>query len=167
MKRISKIFYLKKNWKKVFSDSNFIWNKKKIFNKIKNEKYIKFYYKKNLIAVVEINTIYKINKKLYGKKIFGKKFSKHSYYIKFNKENYAFLDFTYKKLNKKKLVDKNFVSPWQFNKKIKNKIKTKNTLAGFHTRNVPHEAHQWIHRFLLKKYSNLLIQPLLGQYKKN
>ena len=97
---------LKKNWKKVFSDSNLFGIKKKIFNKIKNEKYIKFYYKKNLIAVVKINTIYKINKKLYGKKIFGKKFSKHSYYIKFN-ENYAFLDFTYKKLNKKKLVDKN------------------------------------------------------------
>ena len=40
-------------------------------------------------------------------------------------------------------------------------------MAGFHTRNVPHSAHQWIHQFLIKKYSNILIQPLIGQYKKN
>ena len=166
-KDFENILFKKKIGKKFFPIPIFFGIKKKIFNKIKNEKYIKFYFKKNLIAVVEINSIYKIDKKLYGKKIFGKKFSRHSYYIKFNKENYAFLDFTYIKLNKKKLNDKNFVSPKQFNKKIKNKIKNKNTLAGFHTRNVPHEAHQWIHRFLLKKYSNLLIQPLLGQYKKN
>ena len=35
-----------------------------------------------------------------------------------------FLTLHIKKLNKKKLVDKNFVSPWQFNKKIK-KIRLK------------------------------------------
>ena len=94
---------LKKKLEKNFFLFQFFFGiKKKIFNKIKNEKYFKFYFKKNLIAIVEINSIYKINKKLYGKKIFGKKFSQHPYYIKFNKENYAFLDFTYKKLNKKK-----------------------------------------------------------------
>ena len=162
-KDFKNILLKKKIKKNYFPIPIFFGIKKKIFNKIKNKKNIKLYYKKNLIAVVKINSIYKINKKIFGKKIFGKKFIKHSYYIKFNRENYAFLDFTYKKIFKKKLVDKNFVSPTQFKKKIK----TKKTLAGFHTRNVPHEAHQWIHRYLLKKYSNLLIQPLLGQYKKN
>ena len=39
-------------------------------------------------------------------------------------------------------------------------------IAGFHTRNVPHRAHQWAHSFILNKYKNLLIQPLIGQYKK-
>ena len=162
-KDFKNILLKKKIKKNYFPIPIFFGIKKNIFNKIKNKKNIKLYYKKNLIAVVKINSIYKINKKIFGKKIFGKKFIKHSYYIKFNRENYAFLDFTYKKIFKKKLVDKNFVSPTQFKKKIK----TKKTLAGFHTRNVPHEAHQWIHRYLLKKYSNLLIQPLLGQYKKN
>ena len=45
----------------------------------------------------------------------------------------------------------------------KNKI---STLASFHTRNVPHKAHEWIHNFLFKKFGALLIQPLIGQYKK-
>jgi len=39
-------------------------------------------------------------------------------------------------------------------------------LPGFHTRNVPHSAHQWIHQYMYKKYGSLLIQPLIGQYKK-
>ena len=40
------------------------------------------------------------------------------------------------------------------------------SVAGFQTRNVPHKAHQWIHNFLYKKFGALLIQPLIGQYKK-
>ncbi len=50
---------------------------------------------------------------------------------------------------------------------MKLKIKNKKTLAGFHTRNVPHTAHQWVHFFMMKKFENILIQPLVGQYKKN
>ncbi len=166
-KDFNNILLNKKFGKKFFPIPIFFGLNRKTFNKIKNDKFIKFYYKKKFIAVAEINSIYKIDKKLYGKKIFGKKFKRHTYYIKFSKENYAFLDFKYKKLNRKKLVDKNFVSPKQFNQKTKNNPNNKKTFAGFHTRNVPHAAHQWIHNFLLQKYSKILIQPLLGQYKKN
>ena len=46
-------------------------------------------------------------------------------------------------------MDKNlFITPAYLSKKIKN-LK----IASFHTRNVPHLAHQWIHRFLIKKNS--------------
>ena len=45
-------------------------------------------------------------------------------------------------------------------------MKKISTLSSFHTRNVPHNAHQWIHNFLFKKFGALLIQPLIGQYKK-
>ena len=37
---------------------------------------------------------------------------------------------------------------------------------GFHTRNVPHRAHEWIHQYGLKKCNGLFIHPLIGQYKK-
>jgi len=40
-------------------------------------------------------------------------------------------------------------------------------IAGFHTRNVPHKAHEWIHRYALKICEALMIQPLIGQFKKN
>ena len=71
------------------------------------------------------------------------------------------------KIIKKNLVDRNFVSPILFKKKTKKLLNKKKLLAGFHTRNVPHAAHQWAHRLMLEKYDDLLIQPLLGQYKRN
>ena len=80
-------------------------------------------------------------------------------FIKHIKDNFAYLDFEYKKYNKKQLNHKNFVSPQE----LKLKIKNKKTLAGFHTRNVPHTAHQWVHFFMMKKFENILIQPLVGQ----
>ena len=47
---------------------------------------------------------------------------------------------------------------------FKSKLKT---FVGFHTRNVPHRAHEWIHNFALKKCDGLFIHPLIGQFKKN
>ena len=41
------------------------------------------------------------------------------------------------------------------------------SIVGFHTRNVPHKAHEWIHTFGLKKCEGLFIQPIIGQFKKN
>ena len=47
---------------------------------------------------------------------------------------------------------------------IKCKLKT---VVGFHTRNVPHRAHEWIHTLGLSKCEGLFIHPIIGQYKKN
>ena len=46
---------------------------------------------------------------------------------------------------------------------LKKKLKT---LVAFHTRNAPHKGHEWIHQYGLSKCDNLLIQPLVGQFKK-
>ena len=40
------------------------------------------------------------------------------------------------------------------------------SIVGFHTRNVPHKAHEWIHAFGLRKCEGLFIQPIIGQFKK-
>ena len=133
------------------------------FNKIKNQEYLKLFYKKNFLFLIKIKDIFQIDSNIIGKKIFGKNFEKHPYFIKHIKKNFAYLDFEYKKLNKQKIKNKNFISPQE----LKFKIKNKKTLAGFHTRNVPHAAHQWAHIYMIKKYKNILIQPLVGQYKKN
>ena len=136
---------------------------KKFYKKIEKENHINLYYKKKNLALVKIIQLYKIDKKKFGKKIYGNKFKFHPYFKKFNKENYAFLSFKLLKTRKKNLRHYNFVSPLNFKEKVLGQKKL--TLAGFHTRNVPHSAHQWAHNYMIKKYKRVLLQPLVGQYK--
>tara|TARA_Y100000816_G_scaffold284135_1_gene261882 strand:- start:603 stop:1637 length:1035 start_codon:yes stop_codon:yes gene_type:complete len=146
--------------KKFFPYPIFFGINKKNYIRFKNNKELFFFYKSKIIAKVNNINFFQINKKEFGYKIYGKNYEKHPYYRKFKLENYRFLNFDIKKIYKFKLSKSFFVSPDFF----KNKNKKKK-LASFHTRNVPHRAHQWIHKYLIKKYNSLLIQPLIGQYK--
>ena len=47
---------------------------------------------------------------------------------------------------------------------LKKKIKIN---CRFSLRNVPHRAHEWIHYFGLKNCEGLLVQPMIGQFKKD
>ena len=133
---------------------------KKNYLKIKNCSQLDLIYKNQIIATIDKINFYSIDKKYFGEKIFGKKFKNHPYYQKFNKENYRFINFKILKFFKRKFNKDTFTAPSQVLKKIK-KLK----IAAFHTRNVPHLAHQWIHKFLIKRSDGLLIQPMIGQYK--
>ena len=137
---------------------------KKIYLNLKNKNVFDLYYKKKYLLNIYNVKFYNLDKKFICRKIYGNNYQKHPYSKKFLKENYRFISFNFQKINKKNLKHKNFFSPLLFKKKLKiNKI---SKLAGFHTRNVPHRAHQWIHDFLYNKFGALLIQPLIGQYKK-
>jgi len=59
----------------------------------------------------------------------------------------------------------NFTIPLDFKKILKKK--KINQIAGFHTRNVPHKAHEWIHQMGIKYCGALLIQPMISQYREN
>jgi len=150
--------------KKFYPYPVFFGINKSIFNKIKHAVKIKFYYQKKIVATVSKPNFFNINKKNFGKKIYGKNYKNHPYFKKFESENFKFMNFKIFKLFKIKINKKKFVSPKQFLNSIKNN-KIRN-ISGFHTRNAPHEAHRWIHNFLLKSSDMLLIQPLIGQYKK-
>ncbi len=152
--------YLKNNF---FPYPIFLGINKTQFNKIKDKKEITLSYKSYLKIKIEKIKFFTINKDLFGKKIYGKNFKKHPYFKIFKKDNFRFLSF--KIIENKQLIKlpKLFLSPSKFKKKIKKKVKV---LPSFHTRNVPHTAHQWIHKYLLKKYKSILIHPLIGQYKK-
>ena len=127
----------------------------------KEIKELTFCYKSKKIAKINNIEFYKINKETFGKRVFGKNFKKHPYYKKFRIENFMFLNFKIKKMYKINLHKNLFITPQQFKK-----ISAKKPLASFHTRNVPHNCHKWIHEYLIKKFKSLLIQPLIGQYKK-
>ncbi|MDC0628368.1 hypothetical protein OAP04_02190 [Pelagibacteraceae bacterium] len=161
------ILYNRKINKSFFPMPIFFGVTKKDYNKINGLKYVKLFYKKKYLALIKIQSIFKIKPDNFGKKLLGIKYKKHPYYKKFKKENFVFIDFKYVKLIKKNLKDKNFVSPLILKKKIRKNIAHCKFFASFHTRNVPHMAHQWAHKFMINKYNKLLIQPLIGQYKKN
>ena len=138
---------------------------KEIFLKSKEKKSFNLYYKNKYLINIYNVSFYSLDKEKICKKIYGVNYLKHPYYKKFSDENYRFMSFDYQKPNKINLRHKYFLSPSVFKKNCKvNKI---STLSSFHTRNVPHKAHQWIHNFLFKKFGALLIQPLIGQYKKD
>jgi len=148
---------------KFFSYPIFFGISKKKYITIKEKSKIKLYFKKKEIAYIEKINFFKINKKYFGKMVYGKNFKLNPFYNKFENENYIFLSFNFRKIIWKNLKHKFFISPEKFKKKIL--TKKNSSLSSFHTRNVPHSAHQWIHNYLIKNFNSLLIQPLIGQYK--
>ncbi len=78
----------------------------------------------------------------------------------FNIKNF-YLDCNLINFNKKILKKIYFDDPAKIKKKINNK-----SCVGFHTRNAPHNGHIWIHNFGKKYCKKILIQPMIGQYKK-
>lgn len=134
-------------------------------NKIpKSTKKIKVFYKNSFVCNLIVNEVYSFsyNKKIeLGIKIFGTNDINHYGFNKFLFHNNLFIDCKIDNFNSTKNLIK-FTKP----KNILNLIERKKikTLVGFHTRNVPHKAHEWIHKYGLQKCKNLMIQPLIGQY---
>lgn len=150
--------------KKFYPYPIFFGINKYTYKKIINAEKLNFYFRSKLIASISNINFFNIDKKKFGKKIYGENYINHPYFKKFNSENFIFMNFKVSKIYKFKINKKTFMSPKQFLKSInENKIKF---ISAFHTRNVPHRAHEWIHRFLLKESDMLLIHPLIGQYKK-
>ena len=114
---------------------------------------------------LKINSFYKVNKKKNGRKIFNTSNLNHPGYKNFVDSGSYNLDCEITKFNKNILKKIEFLDPNKIKRIIKKrKIKS---IVGFHTRNVPHKAHEWIHLFGLKKCEGLLVQPMIGQFKKN
>tara|TARA_Y100000816_G_scaffold252211_1_gene203091 strand:+ start:4966 stop:6006 length:1041 start_codon:yes stop_codon:yes gene_type:complete len=135
----------------------------KTFKNVIYSKKLNLLYKKKPVAQICNISFFKIDKKKFGKKIYGRKFLKHPFYKKFDKENYIFMNFRISKMYSLRISNKKFISPRAVLKLI-DQYKFK-IISSFHTRNVPHQAHQWIHKFLLNQSDMLIIQPLIGQYK--
>lgn len=163
-KEFTNIVNQKKIKKKFFPFPIFFGLTKKNYFKIRNIDCLDLYFKSKKLVTIKNIKFYNLNKKKISKKLYGVNYLKHPYYKKFSVENYIFMSFDFKKIYRKNLKHKYFISPINLKKILKkNNIRV---LPGFHTRNVPHKAHQWIHTYLYEKYGSLLIQPLIGQYKK-
>jgi len=137
---------------------------KKNYAKIKTSKKVLAVYNNKIICDLKIISFFKINKYKFGKKIFKTNDKNHPGLKEFLKSGEYFLNCSIDNFNKKIMKNINYTYPEKFKNKIqKSGLKT---IAAFHTRNVPHRGHEWIHMYGLKKCDGLLIQPLIGQFKK-
>ncbi len=138
---------------------------KDFYKKSKDVKFLRLFFKSKRVCNLNIKSFYKVDKKVVGKEIFKTTDLRHPGLNKFLKSGDYFIHGKISNFNNQIMKKFNFSYP----NKIKRNIKKKKlkTIVGFHTRNVPHKAHEWIHNFALTKCEGLLIQPLIGQFKKN
>jgi sulfate adenylyltransferase len=148
----------------LFSIPIFLDISKKKASKIKLDSSIKLFYKTSLIGEMIVESIFLCDKKECAKKIYGTSDSQHPGVSSFYKSNEVFIGG--KVIISKKIeheLSKYELTPFQTKKIFKER--NWNTIAAFHTRNPPHNAHEWLQKMALKSYDGLLIHPILGQKK--
>ena len=131
-------------------------------NRIENLDKIDLIYKRKKIGLLRKYSSYKINKNKYLKLIFGTKDKIHPGVKKFLQSKEYFLSGDIDLKNKLFINKKNYPHFW-VHKFKKEKIKS---IAGFHTRNIPHKSHEWIHDYGLQKCQALFVHPMTGHLKK-
>lgn len=129
--------------------------------KISESKKIKLYFKNKIICEIKINNFFYFNKLEIGKKIFQTSDLKHPGLQIFLKQGNHFI------CGKIKNFNSNILHKFKTKKfsEIKKKLVKKKSIVAFHTRNVPHRLHEWIHEYGIKKCKNLLINPMIFQFR--
>ena len=136
-----------------------------LYNKYKKQKKIEAFYKSKKVCNLIIKSFYVLDKKKIGEKLFQTKDTNHPGFNNFLNSGKYFIHCKIKNFNNQIMRNLKFSYPSKIKSKfLKHKLKT---IVGFHTRNVPHRAHEWIHNFGLKKCEGLLIHPIIGLFKKN
>jgi len=131
-------------------------------NKIEKKNNFNLIYNQKKIGVFYINDIFKLDKTKYIKKYFGTSSINHTGVKNFiNLKDYFISGKV--KLNKKLKFPKSFKPSYWTSKFKKQRLKT---IAGFHTRNIPHATHEKLHDMALEKCNGLFIHPMTGKLKK-
>ena len=136
---------------------------KENYKLIKHKDTVKLIYRKNIAALIEVKDIFELDLKKFLPKIFGTNdFSHPGMQVYLNSSN--------KFLGGKVLQVKNGIRIKSYEKspkEIKEIIKAKKfkTVAGFQTRNIPHKAHEYLHKLALEYVDCLFIHPIAGKKK--
>lgn len=131
-------------------------------NKIKKEKSFNLIYNRKKVGIFHTDDIFKLNKEKYVKKYFGTNAQRHTGVKNFISLKNYFISGKVE-LNKKLKFPNSFKPIYWRSKFKKQKFKT---IAGFHTRNIPHATHEFLHTITLKKCDALFIHPMTGKLKK-
>jgi len=129
----------------------------------KNEKVLLKYNNKKL-ATLKISSIFNFNIDKIIKLFFGTKDKTHPGVIEMEKWPNQFIT---GKLEREgdlhDILKINALRPLEVKKTIKKK--KWNTIVGFHTRNPPHRAHEFLHKTTLEMVDGILIHPVIGSKK--
>ena len=155
------IFKLK--YKKKFFPIPIYFNiSKKKYDELLKQKQFIIIYKQKKIGIFTIKSIFKLNKKKYLKPYFGTSSTEHNGVKNFINLKDYFVSGKVQLENKIKIPIGFKPNYWRAkfkNKKIK-------TIAGFHSRNIPHSTHEKLHDLALKTCNGLFIHPMTGKLKK-
>jgi len=117
------------------------------------------------IGTIEINSIFTCKKQAVAVKLFGTDSDRHPGVARFYRMNNWFVGGSIKigvhPTHSQKWGE---VTPDE----AKNYFQGNNwkSIVGFQTRNIPHKAHEYLHRIALEVSDGLFIQPLIGARKK-
>lgn len=131
-------------------------------NLIKGKESVDLFYKDSKICRMEIGEVFSPDKELIAQQVYGTTDLGHPgvLYLK-NSNDYSLSG----KLIAESSIPQmpNYMNPADTRAFFKEK--GWNTVAGFQTRNVPHKAHEYLHRLALEIVDGLMIQPLVGWKK--
>ena len=133
------------------------------FENINNNSKVEIFYKNKFQGFIYVKEKYTLNLKKYLPMIFNTKDLNHPGIKMYNENSNKFIGGRVEYISGSKTVNKYDNTP----KEVKKIIKKNNleTVAGFQTRNIPHKAHEYLHRLALERVDGLLIQPLTGEKK--
>ena len=128
-----------------------------------NERILLKFNNENL-ATLKISSIFKFNIDKIIQSLFGTKNKTHPGVFEMKKWSNQFITGNLQRRGDlHKILKINALKPTEVKKKIqKNKW---NTVVGFHTRNPPHRAHEFLHKSTLEMVDGILIHPVIGLKK--
>jgi len=121
-------------------------------------------YGNKVIGVIEVEEIYRWNKKEYAIKVFKTKDPNHPGVKKILSKNDLLIGGKIKLINEVPTRFSNFLL-WPFETRLLFREKSWRTIVGFQTRNVPHLGHEYVQKAALTFVDGLLIHPLIGWKK--
>jgi len=122
-------------------------------------------FKGNEFAKFEVDEIYNYNLREMGKIFFGTDDDSHPGVAKIKKSKNQFMTGRISKLRSLSIIlNMEILEPKSVKKKIKEFGWKK--IVGFHTRNPPHSAHEFLHKEGLRHTDGILIHPVIGSKKK-
>ena len=133
--------------------------------KIQNKTKVDLNFMNKKVGTIKIDDIYKLKKYKFCKKIFGTDSIKHPGVHFFLNTKDWFVGGRVSLLKYKNIDNEIKELKPEQTKKYFRDMKW-NTVVGFQTRNIPHRAHEYLHRVALEFVDGLYINPFIGWKKK-